>query len=116
MSQSETSAADTTSEKVGSAAPNVLDVLEKHLSPDPLRNQDQRASRSRKEAPKNTKSTPSSSAPVESEAPKNSKSAPASSAPADSEAPKATAASTAPATTVPAPPTTNPGNALFLSV
>ncbi|CAL1371599.1 unnamed protein product [Linum trigynum] len=95
MSQSDSGATHTSAEKGGSAAPSILDVLEKHLSPDPLRNQDQRGPRSNKEAPKQTKSALSSTAAT------------------GAEAPLVAAASTAPTTTTPAPSTTNQGKTLF---
>ncbi|CAL1407181.1 unnamed protein product [Linum trigynum] len=95
MSQADSGVTHTSTEKGGSAAPSVLDVLEKHLSPDPLRNQDQRGPRSHKEAPKQTKSAPSSSAPT------------------GEEAPRVAAASIAPTATTPAPSTTNQGKIPF---
>ncbi|CAL1401201.1 unnamed protein product [Linum trigynum] len=69
MSQTDFGAANTNIEKRGSAETDVIKVLEGHLSPDPLRDREPRASNPRKEAPTKAKSNPSKSAPTESDAP-----------------------------------------------
>ncbi|CAL1372035.1 unnamed protein product [Linum trigynum] len=69
MSQTDSGAANTNIEKSGSVETDVIKVLEGHLSPDPLRDRELRASHPRKEAPTKEKSNPPKSAPAESDAP-----------------------------------------------
>ncbi|CAL1379640.1 unnamed protein product [Linum trigynum] len=104
MSQSDSGVTNTTTEKGGSAAPDVIKVLEGHLSPDPLRDHEPWAPRSKMEAPKKAKSGPSPSEPIEAEAP---------TATTASNAPAAAKASKTPATSTPAPSYTNQGNFPF---
>ncbi|CAL1376785.1 unnamed protein product [Linum trigynum] len=73
MSQSDSGATNTTAEKAGSVDPDVIKVLEGHLSPDPLRDHEPRAPRFKKEAPKKATSVPSPSEPIETEAPTTTK-------------------------------------------